>query len=125
MASSLRRTLRHPRKPFLWGAWQLLDVLALGFFLLCGVIPGSLPGGGWAAGLVLNPVSDWRYRLPSPQGFLIESKLLSLLLPLEKSECYLLRLDAIFSVSTPQAEWVGGSSVTQPPGFSSTASALE
>ncbi|XP_020769502.2 dynein regulatory complex protein 1 isoform X1 [Odocoileus virginianus] len=30
-------------------------------------------------------------------GFLIESKLLSLLLPLEKSECYLLRLDAIFS----------------------------
>ncbi|OBS70944.1 hypothetical protein A6R68_00540 [Neotoma lepida] len=32
-------------------------------------------------------------------GFLIESKLLSLLLPLEKSECYLLRLDAIFSVS--------------------------
>lgn len=34
-----------------------------------------------------------------PQGFLIESKLLSLLLPLEKDECYLLRLDAIFSVS--------------------------
>ncbi|XP_053523021.1 dynein regulatory complex protein 1 isoform X2 [Artibeus jamaicensis] len=30
-------------------------------------------------------------------GFLIESKLLSLLLPLEKNECYLLRLDAIFS----------------------------
>ncbi|XP_021019533.1 dynein regulatory complex protein 1 [Mus caroli] len=30
-------------------------------------------------------------------GFLIESKLLSLLHPLEKSECYLLRLDAIFS----------------------------
>ncbi|XP_035883636.1 dynein regulatory complex protein 1 isoform X2 [Phyllostomus discolor] len=30
-------------------------------------------------------------------GFLIESKLLSLLLPLEKDECYLLRLDAIFS----------------------------
>ncbi|XP_007937099.1 dynein regulatory complex protein 1 [Orycteropus afer afer] len=30
-------------------------------------------------------------------GFLIESKLLSLLLPLDKSECYLLRLDAIFS----------------------------
>ncbi|XP_070284946.1 dynein regulatory complex protein 1 isoform X3 [Myotis yumanensis] len=30
-------------------------------------------------------------------GFLIESKLLSLLQPLEKSECYLLRLDAIFS----------------------------
>ncbi|XP_008593179.1 PREDICTED: dynein regulatory complex protein 1-like, partial [Galeopterus variegatus] len=30
-------------------------------------------------------------------GFLIENKLLSLLLPLEKSECYLLRLDAIFS----------------------------
>ncbi|XP_006046283.3 dynein regulatory complex protein 1 isoform X2 [Bubalus bubalis] len=30
-------------------------------------------------------------------GFLIESKLLSLLLPLEKSECYLLRLDAVFS----------------------------
>ena len=34
-----------------------------------------------------------------PQGFLIESKLLSLLLPLEKNESYLLRLDAIFSVS--------------------------
>lgn len=34
-----------------------------------------------------------------PQGFLIESKLLSLLQPLEKSECYLLRLDAVFSVS--------------------------
>ncbi|XFF82689.1 hypothetical protein AB1E18_008908 [Capra hircus] len=30
-------------------------------------------------------------------GFLIESKLLSLLLPLERSECYLLRLDAVFS----------------------------
>uniref|UniRef100_A0AAA9T887 Dynein regulatory complex protein 1 n=1 Tax=Bos taurus TaxID=9913 RepID=A0AAA9T887_BOVIN len=30
-------------------------------------------------------------------GFLIESKLLSLLLPLEKNECYLLRLDAVFS----------------------------
>lgn len=46
----------------------------------------------------LKPVSDWRYPLPS-QGFLIESKLLSLLRPLEKSECYLLKLDAIFSVS--------------------------
>lgn len=34
-----------------------------------------------------------------PQGFLIESKLMSLLLPLETTECYLLRLDAIFSVS--------------------------
>ncbi|XP_019663977.2 dynein regulatory complex protein 1 isoform X2 [Ailuropoda melanoleuca] len=33
-------------------------------------------------------------------GFLIESKLLSLLLPLEKNECYLLRLDAIFSEQT-------------------------
>ncbi|XP_068840085.1 dynein regulatory complex protein 1 [Capricornis sumatraensis] len=30
-------------------------------------------------------------------GFLIESKLLSLLLPLERSECYLMRLDAVFS----------------------------
>ncbi|XP_077008462.1 dynein regulatory complex protein 1 isoform X2 [Tamandua tetradactyla] len=30
-------------------------------------------------------------------GFLIESKLLSILLPLEKSECCLLKLDAIFS----------------------------
>ncbi|XP_040080390.1 dynein regulatory complex protein 1 [Oryx dammah] len=30
-------------------------------------------------------------------GFLIERKLLSLLLPLERSECYLLRLDAVFS----------------------------
>ncbi|TKC48891.1 hypothetical protein EI555_007040, partial [Monodon monoceros] len=30
-------------------------------------------------------------------GFLIESKLLSLLLPLDKNECYLLKLDAIFS----------------------------
>lgn len=30
-------------------------------------------------------------------GFLIESKLLSLLLPLDQTECYLLRLDAIFS----------------------------
>ncbi|XP_045836000.1 dynein regulatory complex protein 1 isoform X2 [Meles meles] len=33
-------------------------------------------------------------------GFLIESKLLSLLLPLEKNERYLLRLDAIFSEQT-------------------------
>lgn len=47
----------------------------------------------------LEPVSDWRCLLPCPQGFLIESKLLSLLLSLEKTECYLLRLDAIFSVS--------------------------
>ncbi|XP_028352767.1 dynein regulatory complex protein 1 [Physeter macrocephalus] len=30
-------------------------------------------------------------------GFLVESKLLSLLLPLDKNECYLLKLDAIFS----------------------------
>ncbi|XP_067559600.1 dynein regulatory complex protein 1 [Pseudorca crassidens] len=30
-------------------------------------------------------------------GFLIERKLLSLLLPLDKNECYLLKLDAIFS----------------------------
>ncbi|XP_010989511.2 dynein regulatory complex protein 1 isoform X1 [Camelus dromedarius] len=30
-------------------------------------------------------------------GFLIEKKLLGLLLPLEKDECYMLRLDAIFS----------------------------
>uniref|UniRef100_A0A3Q1MCB7 Dynein regulatory complex protein 1 n=1 Tax=Bos taurus TaxID=9913 RepID=A0A3Q1MCB7_BOVIN len=37
-------------------------------------------------------------------GFLIESKLLSLLLPLEKNECYLLRLDAVFSVSASQAD---------------------
>uniref|UniRef100_A0A673UBK5 Dynein regulatory complex protein 1 n=1 Tax=Suricata suricatta TaxID=37032 RepID=A0A673UBK5_SURSU len=33
-------------------------------------------------------------------GFLIESKLLSLLRPLERSECYLLKLDAIFSEQT-------------------------
>ena len=57
-------------------------------------------------GLVLNPVSDRRCHLPSPQGFLVESKLLSLLLPLDKSECYLLKLDAIFSVSPPRAGWV-------------------
>ncbi|XP_020039221.2 dynein regulatory complex protein 1 isoform X1 [Castor canadensis] len=37
-------------------------------------------------------------------GFLIESKLLSLLLPLEKSECYLLRLDAIFSALGIESE---------------------
>nr|XP_034370261.1 dynein regulatory complex protein 1 isoform X2 [Arvicanthis niloticus] len=37
-------------------------------------------------------------------GFLIESKLLSLLLPLEKSECYLLRLDAIFSALAIESE---------------------
>lgn len=42
---------------------------------------------------------------PRPQGFLIESKLLSLLQPLEKSEGYLLRLDAIFSVSP--TKWSG------------------
>uniref|UniRef100_A0A8C5LDX8 Dynein regulatory complex protein 1 n=1 Tax=Jaculus jaculus TaxID=51337 RepID=A0A8C5LDX8_JACJA len=41
-------------------------------------------------------------------GFLIESKLLSLLLPLEKSECYLLRLDAIFSVSPTRQEMTWG-----------------
>ncbi|XP_029420319.1 dynein regulatory complex protein 1 isoform X2 [Nannospalax galili] len=37
-------------------------------------------------------------------GFLIESKLLSLLLPLEKTECYLLRLDAIFSALAIESE---------------------
>uniref|UniRef100_G1PFA5 Dynein regulatory complex protein 1 n=1 Tax=Myotis lucifugus TaxID=59463 RepID=G1PFA5_MYOLU len=37
-------------------------------------------------------------------GFLIESKLLSLLQPLEKSECYLLRLDAIFSALGVESE---------------------
>ncbi|XP_069881275.1 dynein regulatory complex protein 1 [Dipodomys merriami] len=37
-------------------------------------------------------------------GFLIESKLLSLLLPLERSECYLLRLDAIFSALGIESE---------------------
>ncbi|XP_005400483.1 PREDICTED: dynein regulatory complex protein 1 isoform X1 [Chinchilla lanigera] len=37
-------------------------------------------------------------------GFLIESKLLSLLLPLEKTECYLLRLDAIFSALGIESE---------------------
>ncbi|XP_017401025.1 dynein regulatory complex protein 1 isoform X1 [Cebus imitator] len=37
-------------------------------------------------------------------GFLIESKLLSLLLPLEQSECYLLRLDAIFSALGIESE---------------------
>lgn len=50
-------------------------------------------------GSLLNRFPDRRCLLPSPQGFLIESKLLSLLLPLEQNECYLLRLDAIFSVS--------------------------
>ncbi|KAM7078267.1 dynein regulatory complex protein 1 [Molossus nigricans] len=37
-------------------------------------------------------------------GFLIESKLLSLLLPLEKSERYLLRLDAMFSALGIESE---------------------
>ncbi|XP_012582805.1 PREDICTED: dynein regulatory complex protein 1 [Condylura cristata] len=37
-------------------------------------------------------------------GFLIESKLLSLLLPLEQSEGYLLRLDAIFSALRIESE---------------------
>ncbi|XP_053057102.1 dynein regulatory complex protein 1 isoform X5 [Acinonyx jubatus] len=37
-------------------------------------------------------------------GFLIESKLLSLLCPLEKSECYLLKLDAIFSALGIESE---------------------
>uniref|UniRef100_A0A8C5XCG5 Dynein regulatory complex protein 1 n=1 Tax=Microcebus murinus TaxID=30608 RepID=A0A8C5XCG5_MICMU len=37
-------------------------------------------------------------------GFLIESKLLSLLLPLEKSERYLLKLDAIFSALGIESE---------------------
>ncbi|XP_004394960.1 PREDICTED: dynein regulatory complex protein 1 [Odobenus rosmarus divergens] len=37
-------------------------------------------------------------------GFLIESKLLSLLLPLEKNECYLLKLDAIFSALGIESE---------------------
>ncbi|ELV13754.1 Coiled-coil domain-containing protein 164 [Tupaia chinensis] len=37
-------------------------------------------------------------------GFLIENKLQSLLLPLEKSECYLLRLDAIFSALGIESE---------------------
>ncbi|XP_055107517.2 dynein regulatory complex protein 1 isoform X2 [Symphalangus syndactylus] len=38
------------------------------------------------------------------EGFLIESKLLSLLLPLEQNECYLLRLDAIFSALGIESE---------------------
>ncbi|KAJ8796243.1 hypothetical protein J1605_018040 [Eschrichtius robustus] len=37
-------------------------------------------------------------------GFLVESKLLSLLLPLDKSECYLLKLDAIFSALGIESE---------------------
>ncbi|XP_016065482.1 PREDICTED: dynein regulatory complex protein 1 [Miniopterus natalensis] len=37
-------------------------------------------------------------------GFLIENKLLSLLLPLEKTECYLLKLDAIFSALGLESE---------------------
>ncbi|XP_040849882.1 dynein regulatory complex protein 1 isoform X2 [Ochotona curzoniae] len=37
-------------------------------------------------------------------GFLIESKLMSLLLPLETTECYLLRLDAIFSALGIESE---------------------
>ncbi|XP_061066643.1 dynein regulatory complex protein 1 isoform X2 [Eubalaena glacialis] len=37
-------------------------------------------------------------------GFLIESKLLSLLLPLDKNECYLLKLDAIFSALGIESE---------------------
>ncbi|XP_010381332.1 dynein regulatory complex protein 1 [Rhinopithecus roxellana] len=37
-------------------------------------------------------------------GFLVESKLLSLLLPLEQNECYLLRLDAIFSALGIESE---------------------
>ncbi|XP_072878965.1 dynein regulatory complex protein 1 isoform X2 [Chlorocebus sabaeus] len=39
-------------------------------------------------------------------GFLIESKLLSLLLPLEQNECYLLRLDAIFSFTVASQRWM-------------------
>lgn len=42
--------------------------------------------------------------MDSWQGFLIESKLLSLLLPLDKSECYLLRLDAVFSALGIESE---------------------
>ncbi|KAK2509640.1 hypothetical protein MC885_012645, partial [Smutsia gigantea] len=37
-------------------------------------------------------------------GFLIEGKLLSLLLPLEKNECYLLKLDAVFSALGIESE---------------------
>ncbi|KAB0399840.1 hypothetical protein E2I00_013772, partial [Balaenoptera physalus] len=37
-------------------------------------------------------------------GFLVERKLLSLLLPLDKSECYLLKLDAIFSALGIESE---------------------
>lgn len=37
-------------------------------------------------------------------GFLIEAKLLSLLLPLGQAECYLLRLDAIFSALSIESE---------------------
>nr|XP_036865378.1 dynein regulatory complex protein 1 isoform X3 [Manis javanica] len=42
--------------------------------------------------------------LCNESGFLIENKLLSLLLPLEKNECYLLRLDAIFSALGIESE---------------------
>ncbi|KAM7325161.1 hypothetical protein ACRRTK_015414 [Alexandromys fortis] len=51
--------------------------------------------------LLLSSVGIWR---KTGEGFLIESKLLSLLLPLEKSECYLLRLDAIFSALGIESE---------------------
>lgn len=69
--------------------------------VFCGSVPGE-SYYGWLQTPYLVPETWLLLGTPSffsPQGFLIESKLLSLLLPLEKSECYLLRLDAIFSVS--------------------------
>lgn len=97
LALFLGGALRHPRKPAT--GEPNIQSLTPG---LCSVV-SSLAGytdGGWRPWhSFLKAVSDCGRHLPSPQGFLIENKLLSLLLPLEKSECYLLRLDAIFSVS--------------------------
>lgn len=97
LALFLGRALRHPRNLPLGNLISRASPLGL-----CSVVSslvGYTEGGYRPWHSVLKAVSDWRRHLPSPQGFLIENKLLSLLLPLEKSECYLLRLDAIFSVS--------------------------
>ncbi|EPY77420.1 hypothetical protein CB1_001264005 [Camelus ferus] len=62
---------------------------------LSGVVLRNGPWASW--GQIQRGRASELAQLGPPLGFLIEKKLLGLLLPLEKDECYMLRLDAIFS----------------------------
>lgn len=94
--------LRHPRRPAT--GEPNIQSLIPGLCSVVSSLAGYTDGGCRPWHSFLKAVSDCGRHLPSPQGFLIENKLLSLLLPLEKSECYLLRLDAIFSALGIESE---------------------